>query len=105
MVDLSKKNSCTSKDVTISSEDVVTHPIDGTLDLHTFAPNEIRSLIPEYLKECRLRGINRVRIIHGKGSGQLRKGVQSLLKKIPEVKKIMNAPPDEGGWGASIVFL
>jgi len=104
MVVLSKKNSG-SKDVILSSEDVVSHPIDGTLDLHTFRPNEISSLIPEYINECRLRGITRVRIIHGKGSGQLRKGVQDLLKKIPDVKKVLNASPDEGGWGASIVYL
>jgi dsDNA-specific endonuclease/ATPase MutS2 len=81
------------------------HPIDGTLDLHTFRPNDIHSLIPEYLNECRRSGINRVRIIHGKGSGKLRKGVQDLLKKIPEVRKYMDAPSHEGGWGASIVFL
>ena len=104
MVYLSKQDS-DSKDVTISSDNVISYPIDGTLDLHTFRPNEIHSLIPEYLNECRQRGIRRVRIIHGKGSGHLRKGVLNLLKKMPEVKKYMDAPPDEGGWGASIVFL
>jgi dsDNA-specific endonuclease/ATPase MutS2 len=87
------------------SEDVITQPIDGTLDLHTFRPNEIHSLIPEYLNECRQSGIIRIRIIHGKGSGQLRKGVQELLKKMPEVRKYENAPSHEGGWGATIVFL
>jgi dsDNA-specific endonuclease/ATPase MutS2 len=87
------------------SNDLISYPIDGILDLHTFRPNEIHSLIPEYLNECRQKGIMRVRIIHGKGSGHLRKGVQDLLNKLPNVKKIMDAPPDEGGWGASIVYL
>jgi len=87
------------------SPDVISYPIDGTLDLHTFRPNEIHSLIPEYLKECDQKGIKRVRIIHGKGSGHLKKGVQDLLKRLPIVKKFMDAPPDEGGWGASIVYL
>jgi len=88
-----------------NTDNVITLPIDGTLDLHTFLPNEVHSLIPEYLNECRQKGIKRVRIIHGKGSGQLRKGVQSLLKKMPAIKMIMEAPPKEGGWGATIVYL
>jgi len=104
MVYLSEKD-CKSNEVKMFSEDVITQPIDGTLDLHTFRPNEIHSLIPEYLNECRQSGIIRIRIIHGKGSGQLRKGVQELLKKMPEVRKYEDAPSHEGGWGATIVFL
>jgi len=104
MVYLSNQDS-DSKDVGISGDNVIVQPINGTLDLHTFRPDEINSLIPEYLNECRQRGISRIRIIHGKGTGKLRKRVQMLLKKMPEIRKFMDAPPDEGGWGASIVFL
>lgn len=46
-------------------------PIDGVLDLHTFRPNEIGDLVPDYLMECRARGILQVRIVHGKGFGNL----------------------------------
>ncbi len=49
--------------------ELVEHPISPELDLHTFRPDEISSLIPEYFAECRKRCILRVRIIHGKGSG------------------------------------
>ena len=51
----------------------VSVPIDGTLDLHTFHPSEVADLVPEYLDECLRRGIDHVRIIHGKGKGVLRR--------------------------------
>ena len=47
--------------------------IDGTLDLHHFLPKDLKHLIPDYLEECRNKGIFTVRIVHGKGSGALRR--------------------------------
>ena len=81
-------------------------PITGELDLHTFRPGEIGSLLPEYFAECRKRGILRVRIIHGKGSGTLRTGVHQLLATLPEVQQFI-WPADEtsGSWGATWVIL
>ncbi len=89
-----------------SIPDVVEHPIGPELDLHTFRPNEIGSLLPEYFAECRKLGILRVRIIHGKGSGTLRTGVHQLLAKLPEVQQFI-WPADEtsGSWGATWVIL
>ena len=80
-------------------------PIDGVLDLHTFQPREVKSLVLEYLAECRARGILRVRIIHGKGIGQLRETVHQLLEKHPEVASFHLASAPFGGWGATIVHL
>lgn len=80
-------------------------PIDGTLDLHTFAPREIGVLIPAYLEECRHRGINEVRIIHGKGSGSLRRTVHAILARLPEVAAYRLADETAGGWGATLVQL
>ncbi len=80
-------------------------PIDGTLDLHTFSPRDVGDLVPEYLAQCRQKGIYRVRVIHGKGTGTLRKTVQSILGKIPWVTKFNTANMDDGGWGATIVYL
>ncbi len=80
-------------------------PIDGTLDLHTFQPREIKDLLPEYLTACRERGILQVRIVHGKGTGALRQTVQALLGRLPEVREFRTAGPDGGGWGATIVWL
>ena len=80
-------------------------PIDGVLDLHTFSPREIKDLVPDYLAACRERGIFQVRIIHGKGTGNLRRSVHSILSKHPEVASFTLDHPQYGGWGATIVHL
>lgn len=80
-------------------------PIDGVLDLHTFAPRDLPELLPEYLRECRARGILEVRVIHGKGRGQLRRSVHALLERNPHVVRYRLAGEDAGGWGATLVTL
>ena len=80
-------------------------PIDGVLDLHTFKPREIGALVPAYLEECRKRGILEVRIIHGKGIGNLQRTVHSILSKHPGVKRFGFASAHYGGRGATIVTI
>ena len=79
-------------------------PIDGVLDLHTFAPKDASSLVEEYLQVCREKGILDVRIIHGKGQGVLRRIVHSRLEKDP---RVLEFALDSGssGWGATLVRL
>jgi DNA-nicking Smr family endonuclease len=80
-------------------------PIDGVLDLHTFRPGEARDLIVDYLDACRERGVLLVRIIHGKGTGQLGRIVHGLLGRLPEVISFRLADPEAGGFGATVVEL
>jgi DNA-nicking Smr family endonuclease len=87
------------------SDGPVEVPIDGTLDLHTFRPEDIGELIPEYLAACQERGIHCVRIIHGKGTGALRNSVHAVLRRIPSVSSFGLADEAGGGWGATLVEL
>lgn len=79
-------------------------PIDGTLDLHTFRPDELGSLIPEYIDACIREGIFQLRVIHGKGSGNLRRSVHALLDRNDKVEEYRLAG-DRSGWGATLVEL
>ncbi|MGB2905513.1 MAG: Smr/MutS family protein [Candidatus Aminicenantaceae bacterium] len=93
------------KDLAAEQDEAIKIPIDGVLDLHTFLPREVRELVPEYLEECRQRGILQVRIIHGKGTGTLQRIVHSLLEKNPLVLRYTTADLSGGGWGSTEVEL
>lgn len=80
-------------------------PIEDTLDLHPFRPNEIRDVTLEYLREARARGFTQVRLIHGRGIGVQRENVQALLRKLDFVEDFHDADPTGGGWGATVVLL
>jgi DNA-nicking Smr family endonuclease len=80
-------------------------PINGVLDLHHFSPSEIGGLVSEYLNECRRAGVLEVRLIHGKGVGNLHRTVHSVLSKRLDVLNFSFAAPVYGGIGATIVHL
>jgi DNA-nicking Smr family endonuclease len=80
-------------------------PIEDSIDLHAFHPKDIPSVVEEYVEQCRQAGLKEVRIIHGRGTGVQRKIVRSILQNHPLVLSFQDAPPEAGGWGATIVAL
>lgn len=86
-------------------EQAVPLEIDGELDLHTFHPSELAPLLQDYIDACREKGILSLRIVHGKGRGILRERVHGFLEKNPLVRGFRLAPPEAGGWGATLVEL
>jgi len=56
-------------------------PIEDFIDLHTFQPREIRIVIEEYLYQAIKRGFREIRLIHGRGIGEEREIVHSMLKE------------------------
>lgn len=86
------------------SEPVVL-PIEDSIDLHAFSPQEIPGVVEEYIEQCIRHGIYEVRIIHGRGKGIQREIIRSLLEKHARVASFKDAPPEAGGWGATVVVL
>ena len=80
-------------------------PITDELDLHTFAPREIPSVVEEYVRACREKGILRLRLVHGRGKGVQRAEVRRTLRSLPGVASFADAPPFAGGWGATVIDL
>ena len=85
-------------------EPVAVGPGD-TLDLHTFSPKEVPSLLEEFIYQSQKAEIYLIKIIHGKGSGAMRRRVQVLLARDQRVLAFYDAPPESGGWGATLVEL
>jgi DNA-nicking Smr family endonuclease len=89
----------------VKDEEPIQFPIDGVLDLHTFLPGEVKALVPAYLAACREKGILEVRIIHGKGTGNLRRTVHAILARLELVAFFRLSGEEMGGWGATLVML
>ncbi len=88
-----------------SEDEPVRIPLTGELDLHTFRPQEIASLLESYLEECARTGIREVRVVHGKGTGTLRETVHAWLRRSPRVAGFRLGDERTGGWGATLVTL
>ncbi|MDQ3180303.1 MAG: Smr/MutS family protein [Acidobacteriota bacterium] len=79
--------------------------ITDTLDLHAFRPQEVKSVVENYLTEARKKGFRVVRIIHGKGIGVQRETVRKVLADTDFVESFKNAPEFSGNTGATVVKL
>ena len=86
-------------------EGVVQLPLDGRLDLHLFRPKDVPALLEAYLDGCRAAGVLQVEVVHGKGTGVLRRRVGALLAARSDVLHIRPADEARGGWGVTLVTL
>jgi DNA-nicking Smr family endonuclease len=78
-------------------------PIEDAIDLHSFAPRDVISVVDEYLHAARDAGFTDVRLIHGRGKGVQRADIQRLLREHPLVERYWDAP--ESHLGATLVRL
>jgi dsDNA-specific endonuclease/ATPase MutS2 len=80
-------------------------PITDVFDLHTVPPRDVRPVVEEYLAEAHRLGYKALRIIHGRGIGVQREIVRAVLARSEFVVDFRDAPPEAGGWGATVVTL
>jgi hypothetical protein len=79
--------------------------VEDSIDLHSFPPRDVPDVVDAYLEEAVEKGFTEVRLIHGRGIGVQRDRVQKLLSRHTLVSGFHDAPPDRGGWGATIAYL
>lgn len=92
-------------DDTSPSDEVAAPPLTDELDLHTFQPRDCADVVAEYLRAAQDAGLPRVRIVHGKGTGALRRIVHGVLDRHPAVRSYRLAGDHGGGWGATVAEL
>jgi dsDNA-specific endonuclease/ATPase MutS2 len=80
-------------------------PIVDIIDLHTVQPKDVEAVVEGYLEEANRLGLKALRIIHGRGIGVQREIVRAVLARTPFVAAYGDAPPQAGGWGATVVTL
>ncbi|MBS1119278.1 MAG: Smr protein/MutS2 [Deltaproteobacteria bacterium] len=89
----------------LAADEVCVAPIGDELDLHTFLPRDCADVVEEYVRAAHEAGLTTVRIIHGKGTGTLRRIVHGVLERHAAVRGFRLAEGSSGGWGATIAVL
>jgi dsDNA-specific endonuclease/ATPase MutS2 len=89
----------------MNEDEPVRIPITDVFDLHAVQPREVKAVVEAYLEEAARMGFRTVRIIHGRGIGVQRAIVRGVLARAPFVASYHDAPPEAGGWGATVVNL
>jgi DNA-nicking Smr family endonuclease len=87
----------------VDDEPPVHVPIEDAIDLHSFAPRDVTSVVDEYLRAAHEAGRREVRLIHGRGKGVQRAAIQQLLREHELVASYRDAP--ESHLGATVVVL
>jgi dsDNA-specific endonuclease/ATPase MutS2 len=89
----------------VADDEISVPELTDELDLHTFLPRDCADVVDEYVRAAQEAGMTAVRIIHGKGTGTLRRIVHGVLERHPAVKSFTLAGERSGSWGATLVEL
>jgi len=87
------------------SQQPIRIPVTDVFDLHSVPSRDVKPVVEEYLLEADRLGFKALRIVHGRGIGARRAMVRAILAKTPFVTGFRDAPPEAGGWGATLVTL
>lgn len=85
--------------------DLYVVPIEESIDLHHFRPQEILAVVDAYIDAALEAGFREVRLIHGRGKGVQRASIRKFLEHDPRVERFAESSPDRGGWGATLAWL
>lgn len=86
-------------------QDLFVVPIEESIDLHHFRPQEILAVVDAYLDAALEAGFREVRLIHGRGKGVQRANIRRFLESDPRVERYGESSQDRGGWGATLAWL
>jgi DNA-nicking Smr family endonuclease len=79
--------------------------VTDTVDLHGFFPEQVAEVLEAFLENAGSLGLRVLRIVHGRGKSRLKFETLRFLRERPDVLGFHDAPPESGGWGATIVEL
>ncbi|MBN1894725.1 Smr/MutS family protein [bacterium] len=80
-------------------------PVTDELDLHGFFPEQVPEILEAFMDHAKSLGLSRLRVVHGKGKSRLKYEVHRFLKSRTDVEDYCDAPPESGGWGATLILL
>ena len=83
----------------------ITKNVSMKLDLRGKRYEEAKSLLEKYIDDCLLAGLSEVTIIHGYGTGTIRKLVRDFLSKNPHIESYRYGDGSEGGFGATVIKI
>ena len=79
--------------------------VSREIDIRGLMVNEAEVVVGKFIDDAQIAGLTQILVIHGKGTGALRKGIHEYLKRHRSVDHFAFADLDEGGSGATVVFL
>ena len=98
-------NELKNRNSTVHFKNNISANVKTEIDVRGLTIDEAIPEIDAYLDRAFFAHLHQVRILHGKGTGKLREGIQKYLKKSKYVKSFENAPYGEGDFGVTIVNL